>query len=104
MELKEKIISAEQYNNLPRAEKRVLQRVAKKNGRTLPDMIPTRTKLMTSVKTEILHDAIRIIENTGITLEEFLDFSFQQLITANQLHEENNSGTENSKTKEENQG
>jgi hypothetical protein len=77
-----KEISAEEYNALDRTERRALQRAAQKNGVTLPEKIKTRTKLMTSVDTDILKKAIPIIEKNNMTLEQYLDFSFSQIIIA----------------------
>ena len=76
-----KQISAQEYNALPREQKRKLKRSLEKQGLEMPEIIE-RVKLITTVDKELYLKALKILERNKIEVDSFLDLAFQNLILA----------------------
>ena len=77
--MKTKQISAQDYNDLPRKDKRELERSLAKQGLETPE-IRERVRLVSSVDKEIYLKALKALERSGIDVDRFLDMAFGQLI------------------------
>jgi hypothetical protein len=81
--MKQKIIAPQEYNNLPRSVKRMLDRQAKKEGRDpLPDKIPEKVKIYSLVDKHLWTRGLKILEQNHIPVEKFINSALNQLILA----------------------
>lgn len=80
--MSKKVISPEQFNNLPRAVRRALNRQATKEGRELPDKLPEMLKVYFLAKKDLWNRGVEILENNGMDIHSFLNTSLEQLIEA----------------------
>ena len=83
--MKTKEISAQEYNSLPREQKRKLKRSLEKQGLEMPEIIE-RVKLITTVDKQIYLKALKILERNNIEVDKFLDLAFQNLILTENEH------------------
>ena len=76
-----KTISANEYDSLPRADKRKLARSLEKQGLETPEIIP-RVIINESVDKAIFLKAVEVLKDNGLSVPDFLDKAFTQLILA----------------------
>ena len=77
-----KVISAEQYNSLPRGEKRKMERQLKKEGLEMPEIRERLEMVGATVDKELYLKAAQVLERSGMTIDRFMDLAFTQLINS----------------------
>ena len=80
--MQNKTISNQQFNELPRDVRREFSRQAKKEGRVLPDKLPEKTKVIAVMDRNLWHKGLKVLEDSNISVERFLNLSFKELINA----------------------
>ena len=80
--MKTKTISPEEYNQLPREQKRKLDRSLKKQGLEMPEILP-RTAAMVTIDTELYMAGLKKLEQNNIDIGRFLDIAFTTLLNEN---------------------
>ena len=76
---KTKEISAQDYNALPRKDKRELKRSLEKQGLEMPE-IRERVRLIATVDKELYLKASKVLDRNNIELNRFLDLALQNVI------------------------
>ncbi len=74
-----KQISAQDYNDLPRKDKRELKRSLDKQGLEMPE-IRERVQLVGSVDKELFLKAGQVLDRNNLDINKFLDIALQNLI------------------------
>ena len=81
MGVKKITLSPEDYENLPRKEKRALKRSLESQGLEMPKIEP-RTMINETVDKELYFKGIEILQRNQLSVGDFLDIAFSNLIKA----------------------
>jgi len=77
--MNEKVLSPEQFEALPREEKRALARSLKKQGLPMPELLP-RVRVQVSADQLLLEKALKVLDGSGVSFERFFDLALSNLI------------------------